>query len=67
MIAAVVMIVGIGFIALLTGAVAERFLQPAVAEMEQEVAAGEDEIASEFADLRARLDRLEGLLSRRGS
>jgi len=64
-IAAAVMVIGIGFIALLTGAVAERFLRPAVAELEQEVDEGEEEIASEIAAVRARLDRLETLLARR--
>lgn len=65
MIAAAVMVIGIGFIALLTGAVAERFLQPSVAEIEHEVEASEDEISVELAELRARFDRLEALLSRR--
>jgi len=59
------MVIGIGFIALLTGAVAERFLRPAVAELEQEVDEGEEEIASEIAAVRSRLDRLETLLARR--
>lgn len=65
LIASAVMVIGIGFIALLTGAVAERFLRPAVAEIEQDVEAGEDEIVAEIAGVRARLDRLEALLSRR--
>lgn len=64
-IASAVMVIGIGFIALLTGAVAERFLRPVVAEIEEDVEAGEDEIASEIAEVRTRLDRLETLLARR--
>ena len=39
------------FIALLAGAVAERFLWPAVAETKQDVEAGEDETASEIAEV----------------
>jgi voltage-gated potassium channel len=64
-IASAVMVVGIGFIALITGAVAERFLRPAVAEIDEELEADEVEIAFEIAEVRTRLDRLEALLSRR--
>jgi voltage-gated potassium channel len=63
-----VMLVGIGFIALLTGAVAERFFHrkaEAVEAAAEEVEAGEEEIATELAEVRRRLDRLEALLVRR--
>jgi hypothetical protein len=63
-----VMLVGIGFIALLTGAAAERFLHrkvEAVEEAAEEVEAGEEEIAAELAEVRRRLDRLETLLGHR--
>lgn len=65
LIAAAVMVIGIGFIAVLTGAVAERFLRPAVAEIEEDLETSEDELATEIGQVRARLDRLETLLARR--
>ena len=45
--AAVVMLVGIGFVAILTGAVAERFLKPDVAEEEAATEAVGDAIPEE--------------------
>jgi voltage-gated potassium channel len=59
-----VMAVGIGFVALLTGAIAERFLAPQLEEVEGELAdveGTEDEIARE---LRAIAERLRGLEAR---
>ncbi|HEY4348123.1 MAG TPA: potassium channel family protein [Gaiellaceae bacterium] len=72
LVAVVVMLIGIGFIALVTGAVAERFLRPAVVEIEEEVQelersdpAGDDQLVQVIAELRQRLDHLEALLARR--
>lgn len=69
-----VMLVGIGSIAILTGAVAQRFLSPQleeIAELES-VAAAELEIAetdvlAEVREIRARLGRLEAQLERQTS
>lgn len=56
-----VMLVGIGFIALVTGAVAQRFIAPPI---EQEVAevVSEERVLGELKDISARLDRLEQAL-----
>jgi voltage-gated potassium channel len=67
--AIVLMIIGIGFVALVTGAVAQHFLSPAVRRVEQEldsVEADEDVIAIEISEIRARLDHIETLLRRSG-
>jgi voltage-gated potassium channel len=67
--AMILMIIGIGFVALVTGAVAQHFISPGVRQVERElgtVEAGEDEIAMEIAEIRARLDRLETMLRRTG-
>jgi len=64
------MIVGIGFIAILTGAIAERFLAAQVDEAVEEVAekeATESELLDELREIRSRLDRLEPRLRRRPS
>ena len=64
------MLVGIGFIAILTGAIAERFLAAeieGVAEGVEETAATEGELLAELRAIRTRLDRLEGRLGRSGS
>jgi len=56
------MVIGIGFVALLTGAIAQRFLHPDVARIEaagERLEAGEHDIAEEFRDLAERLARLE--------
>lgn len=61
--AVVVMFVGIGFVAVLTGAIAQRFLAPDIAEEEQEQNAIEQvnrEILAELREVRARLEALEG-------
>jgi voltage-gated potassium channel len=62
-----IMLVGIGFIAILTGAVAERFLSGQVEEVEtamEEVEATDAEVLAELREVRGRLDRLEARLSR---
>jgi len=63
----VVMLVGIGLVAILTGAVAQRFLAATVEEVEDvalEAEATEAELLSELREVRMRLDRLERRLGR---
>jgi voltage-gated potassium channel len=55
-IAIVVMLVGIGFVAVLTGAIAQRFVAPA----EERVETSEAEVHAEVDAIAARLERLEG-------
>ena len=65
--ALVLMLVGIGFIAILTGAIAERFLAgeiEEVAEASAETEATEAELLVELREIRSRLDRLETRLGR---
>jgi voltage-gated potassium channel len=60
--AVVVMFVGIGFVAVLTGAIAQRFLAPDIAEEEEGQSAIEEtnrEILAELREVRARLEALE--------
>jgi voltage-gated potassium channel len=67
-IAVVVMVVGIGFIALLTGAIAQRFLAPTVEQIEREVElveADEEAVLREVRELGDRIQRLEAMLTRR--
>jgi voltage-gated potassium channel len=62
------LIVGIGFIAIITGAVAERFLAVEiedVADATAEVEATEGEMLTELRAIRTRLDRLEIALQKR--
>jgi voltage-gated potassium channel len=68
-----IMLVGIGFIAVLTGAVAERFLSPQleeIVEVESETAAeietAEVDMLGEVREIRLRLGRLEAELQRHG-
>jgi voltage-gated potassium channel len=66
-IASVVMIVGIGFIAMLTAALAQRFITPAVDRVEREVETidlGEAELLREIREISQRLQRLERALDR---
>lgn len=59
------MLVGIGFIAILTGAIAERFLAgdiERVTDAAEESEATEVELLAELREIRSRLDRLEGRL-----
>jgi voltage-gated potassium channel len=60
-IAVVVMLVGIGFVAVLTGAIAQRFIAPAEEEAEQ----AEDALEGRLDDLAGRLDRIERRLDER--
>ncbi len=65
--AVVLMIVGIGFIAILTGAIAERFLAAEieeVAEATAEVEATDTELLVMLGEIRSRLDRVETRLGR---
>lgn len=61
------MLVGIGFIAILIGAIAERFLAAEIedaVEAAEEVEATEVEVLAELQEIRSRLDRLETRLGR---
>ena len=58
-IAIVVMLVGIGFVAVLTGAIAQRFIAPT----EQRVEAGEADLGRKLDALGDRLERLEARLA----
>jgi voltage-gated potassium channel len=64
--AVVVMLVGIGFVAILTGAVAERFLSQDVRrgtrEVEEAMHAESDEVVRRLGDVRAQLDELEAIV-----
>lgn len=64
------MIIGIGFIAVLTGAVAERFLATQIAESEaqvtEEVDQAEAEVLDELREIMLRLQSLERRLGQRG-
>jgi voltage-gated potassium channel len=66
---AAVMVVGTGFIALLTAAAAQRFLAAAVHEEVEEgveeVELTEAEILRELRQVQARLDRLQASIERR--
>lgn len=62
-----VLVVGIGFVAVLTGAIAQRFLAAdvqAVAETAEQVEATDADILNELREVRKRLDRLEQRLAR---
>jgi voltage-gated potassium channel len=69
LVAVVVMIVGIGFTAVLTAALAERFLASRVAEAEDEVGeridAAEADVVAELREITQRLQRLEQRLGGR--
>ena len=67
-IAFVIMVVGIGFIAVLTGAVAERFLASRIEEAEAEVVDEVEQVESDvLAELRAITERLQALERRLGT
>lgn len=69
----IVMLVGIGFIALLTGAVAERFLAPRIeqeaqeasSEAERAIASTEEDLLGELRAIRQRLESVEVALAAR--
>jgi voltage-gated potassium channel len=65
-IASVVMLVGIGFVAVVTGAIAQRFIatEGTVIKEDELVSAGESVTHAKLDELASRLDRLEALLSR---
>jgi voltage-gated potassium channel len=65
MLALVVMLVGIGFVAILTGAVAQRFVHRDIEAVEAEVRAVEDgelDVRAELRDVMAQLARIEARL-----
>ena len=62
--ALVLMLVGIGFIAILTGAIAERFLASQVEEAVEEVAQAEPSGAEHLDELREIRSKLDGLETR---
>ena len=71
MLAGAVMLVGIGYIAVLTGAVAERFLaadaQQEAEEGEKELDAANGEVIRHLRELHSRLDELEAIVLARRS
>lgn len=64
-IACILMVVGIGFFALITGAVAERFVATDVEQVEQEIEAGDAEILEQIDALGQQLQTLEATVRRR--
>jgi voltage-gated potassium channel len=63
-----VMLVGVGFVAILTGAAAQRFLAPAVEQIErgvEEVEMEEADVLREVREISVRLKRVEQALARR--
>lgn len=60
-----VLVVGIGFVAVLTGAIAQRFLVGPIDEAAEQVEATDTELLAELRQVRARLERLEGRLAQR--
>jgi voltage-gated potassium channel len=63
--AVVVMITGIGFVALLTGAIAEKFLNPDIKEAEHEALEQRKVLLAEVREINQRLQRLEEALRKR--
>jgi voltage-gated potassium channel len=61
-----VLVVGIGFVAVLTGAVAQRFLASEIEDAAEGIEATRADILTELREVRARLDRLEARLARGG-
>ena len=64
----VILIIGIGFVALLTGAFAQRFLSPEIAEVEEELeaeqASAEQVAMRELLGVREQLEALELAMQR---
>jgi hypothetical protein len=63
-----VLVVGIGFVAVLTGAVAERFLAAEIDEVSEtadHIEATDAEVLAELREVRFRLDRLEARVGQR--
>ena len=65
-IACILMVVGIGFFALITGAVAQRFLSTEIEEVGEEIEASEAEILEQIEVLGRQLQTLEATVRRRG-
>ena len=63
--AVAVMLVGIGFVAILTGAVAERFITDEVRPESDEAQATEQQVLVELRDLAERVRRIEAAVDRR--
>jgi voltage-gated potassium channel len=63
----IVMTVGIGFIVLLTGAVAERFLRAEVVEAEEATQLAASDIATELVRVRMQLERIEAAMAAQGA
>jgi voltage-gated potassium channel len=64
----VVMLTGIGFVAFVTAAIAERFVNREVREaVEEELGEAEAEILADVRDMRERLDRIERWLRQRAT
>jgi hypothetical protein len=62
------LVLGIGFVAVLTGAIAQRFLASQieeVADAAEEVEATDAEVLEELREVRVRLERLETRLGQR--
>ena len=66
-IACVLMLVGIGFFAIITGAIAQRFVANEIIELEQDVDATDTEILKQIAVMSEQLQRLEATVRRRAS
>jgi voltage-gated potassium channel len=63
-----VMIVGIGFVALLTGAIAQRFLEPSIEQLEKTaefVDVADEAILVDLREIATRLQRVESAVARR--
>lgn len=63
--AIVVVLVGVSFIAFLTGAIARRFIEPRFEEVEEEVEQTEEDLAAQLRQITDQLQRVERALSRR--
>ncbi len=61
----VAVLVGIGFVALLTGAIARRFLSGEVEAVADEVALSEDDVLNQVREIAERLRKLENAVSHR--
>lgn len=63
--AVIVALVGIGFVAIVTGAIAQRFVSTDVRAEEHEAVEIDEQIAAEVSEIRNRLESLEGLVAQR--
>jgi voltage-gated potassium channel len=67
LIAVAVMVVGIGFVAILTGAIAQRFLTPSIQANAEAIEGTEEEILAEITEVSQRLAALEAKVRLRAS